>query len=239
MKKSALILALSFFISMSLILFQHIEMASVMPKTQFNETVIIIDAGHGGEDGGAVAADGTVEKDINLQISIRLNEILSAFGYKTRMIRNEDISVHNNDAKTTRERKISDIHNRAAVMDEYEKCIYVSIHQNKFESDGIWGAQTFYSPNDDVSEILADFIQKSIHTNIQPKNNRVIKKSGTNIYVLYNATKPAVMVECGFVSNQNELKQLKDSNYQSQLAYSISYGIINYLISEVNNGAEV
>lgn len=239
MKKSIPILVISFLISILLVSFQSVKRTSSLPSASDNDFVIIIDAGHGGEDGGAVGADGTNEKDINLSLSLKLNEILSSFGYNTRMIRTTDISVHNSDADTTRKRKISDIHNRAAVMDEYENCIYVSIHQNKYESRSIWGAQTFYSPNDEESKVLAQFVQQSIKTNIQPENNRVIKKSGTNIFVLYNASKPAIMVECGFISNPKELSLLKTEEYQIQIAYSISYGIINYLISEVKNGTEV
>lgn len=239
MKKTIAVLAISLFVSVTLIIFQQTEKTLSSTLTDKNETVIIIDAGHGGEDGGAVASDGTVEKDINLIISLKLNDILSSFGYKTCLIRDTDISIHDENAATTRERKVSDIHNRAAFMKKFDNCIYVSIHQNKYESNSIWGAQTFYSPNNDESKALADFIQKTIAANVQPDNNRVIKQSGTNIYVLYNAVCPAVMVECGFLSNPQELALLKSDEYQSKMAYSISYGIFNYFISEVNNGAEV
>lgn len=233
MKKIALIFSVSILASLCLISLHNIKTASADNISDTKETVIIIDAGHGGEDGGATGSDGTVEKDINLSISMKVNEILSAYGYKTHMIRTTDTSIHDSNADTTRERKISDIHNRALTMDKYENCIYVSIHQNKFEDSSVWGAQSFYSPNDEASKLLADFIQKSIKTNVQPTNDRVIKKSGTNIYVLYNATKPAVMVECGFLSNPKELALLKSDDYQNKIAYSISFGIINYLISEV------
>lgn len=200
---------------------------------------IIIDAGHGGEDGGAVGADGTNEKNINLDIALKLNEFLSVMGYKTRMVRTTDISIYEGDCKTLREKKVSDIRKRTAIMEEYENCLYVSIHQNKYEDSSIWGAQTFYSPNDNESKSLAQFIQSSIATELQPSNRRLIKQSGTSIYVLYNATKPAVMVECGFISNYNELSQLKAEEYQSKMAFSIMLGIINYDISEVTNGTEV
>ena len=206
---------------------------------EHEQPVIIIDAGHGGEDGGAVGADGTNEKEINLKIALKLNDILSVMGYQTRMVRKTDISIHNGSANTLREKKVSDIRNRTAIMEEYKNCFYVSIHQNKYEDSRIWGAQTFYSPNDETSKTLAQFIQKSIATKIQPDNKRVIKESGTSIYVLYNATKPAVMVECGFISNPNELSQLKTEEYQSKMAFSITSGIINYYISEVTNGTEV
>ena len=239
MKKSISILLAAFIISFSIVAFQQIRLVSADNYRAENVPVIIIDAGHGGEDGGAVGIDGTAEKDLNLSISLKLNEILSAIGYQTRMVRTTDTSIHNADADTVRERKISDIHNRAAIMNEYENCIYVSIHQNKYSGSSIWGAQTFYSPNNEESKELAQLIQASIANNVQPDNKRVIKQSGTNIYVLYNASKPAVMVECGFVSNANELEQLKDEEYQNKMAFAISYGIINYLFSEETNGTEI
>ena len=239
MKKSISILLAAFIISFSIVAFQQIRLASADNYSVENVPVIIIDAGHGGEDGGAVGIDGTAEKDLNLSISLKLNEILSSMGYQTRMVRTTDTSIHNADADTVRERKVSDIHNRAAIMNEYENCIYVSIHQNKYSGSSIWGAQTFYSPNNEESKELAQLIQASIANNVQPDNKRVIKQSGTNIYVLYNATKPAVMVECGFVSNANELEQLKDDEYQNKMAFAISNGIINYLFSEETNGTEI
>lgn len=239
MKKSISILLAAFIISFSIVAFQQIRLVSADNYSVENVPVIIIDAGHGGEDGGAVGIDGTAEKDLNLSISLKLNEILSAMGYQTRMVRTTDTSIHNTDADTVRERKVSDIHNRATIMNEYENCIYVSIHQNKYSGSSIWGAQTFYSPNNEESKELAQLIQASIANNVQPDNKRVIKQSGTNIYVLYNATKPAVMVECGFVSNANELEQLKDDEYQNKMAFAISNGIINYLFSEETNGTEI
>ena len=124
-------------------------------------------------------------------------------------------------------------------MKSFDNCLYISIHQNKFSDSQIHGAQTFYSPNNQESKALADFIQKSISGQLQSDNKRVIKKSGTDIFLLYNATKPTVMVECGFISNNEELKNLKNNKYQQQMALSIAFGIINYNISEVKYGSEV
>ncbi len=237
--KKVLFIFFSVFLIASILILNEIKLASTSTLIENNFPVIIIDAGHGGEDGGAIGADGTNEKNINLEIALKLNEILTVMGYKTRMVRTTDISIHNESANTLREKKVSDIRNRTAIMDEYENCLYVSIHQNKYDDSRIWGAQTFYSPNDEASKALAQFIQTSIATDIQPDNKRMIKESGTSIYVLYNATKPAVMVECGFISNPNELSQLKTEEYQSKMAFSIMAGIINYNISEVTNGTEV
>lgn len=220
------------------LLFSKIQQASSENLILRDLPIVIIDAGHGGEDGGAVAEDGTVEKDLNLLISLKLNDMLSIMGYNTRLIRTTDTSIHSS-GNTIRERKVSDIKNRFAVMNQYENCLYISIHQNKFTDKGVHGAQTFYSPNNSESKVLADFIQKSISSQLQTGNNRVIKKSGTNIYILHNATRPTVMVECGFVSNREDLLNLKNTQYQEKMAISIAIGIINYNISEVKNGSEI
>lgn len=238
MRKSLIALFLSALIIISSLFLSEIQFISSNIIGNEYLPVIIIDAGHGGEDGGAVGIDGTYEKDINLQISLKLNEILSIFGYETYLIRTTDTAIHTT-GNSIRERKISDIHNRADTMNLYKNCIYLSIHQNKYGDSRIWGAQTFYSANFDESKEIAQFIQNAVSSGLQPENKRQIKKSGTDIYVLYNATKPAVMVECGFVSNQNELNQLKDGTYQNNMALSITTGIVNYNISEVKNGSEV
>lgn len=200
---------------------------------------IIIDAGHGGEDGGAVVQDNIVEKDINLNIAQKTNDVLSLFGFETYMVRETDKLIYDSDSKTLRQKKNSDLRNRLSLMNKFENCLYISIHQNKFEDNRIWGAQTFYSPNDEQSPVLAEFIQSSIISLIQPNNKRVIKKTGTNVFVIYNATKSAIMVECGFMSNNDELLKLKDDKYQNQMSFSITTGILNYYISEVKNGSEI
>ena len=210
MKKSLIALFLAIFVCVSSVLICQIQSASANIIMNNSLPVIIIDAGHGGEDGGATAVDGTYEKDINLQIVLKVNEILSIFGYQTHLIRNTDKSIHTT-GNTIRQRKVSDIHNRADTMKLYENCIYLSIHQNKYEDSRIWGTQTFYSANYDESREIAQLIQNAVTSQLQTNNKRQIKKSGTDIYVLYNATKPAVMVECGFVSNPNELSWLKDN----------------------------
>ena len=195
------------------------------------ESVVIIDAGHGGEDGGAVAADGTVEQLINLQIAKYLEAQLQVLGIKTVMTRTTEDSIHSLDADSTRERKVSDIHNRMKIMEETDNAVFVSIHQNKYESGSQWGTQVFYSPNTTSSAALADCIQKSVVSTLQPDNKREIKKSGSSIYLLYYAKKTAVLVECGFLSNPQETAKLKDEAYQKQLAFSVALGILEYMNS--------
>ncbi len=199
-------------------------------STKVNQTVII-DAGHGGPDGGTSADDGTLEKDLNLQIAIKLNESLNSMGIKTVMIRTEDISVHDASATTIRQKKVSDLKNRLKIINETDNSIFVSIHQNHFSDSRYSGTQVFYSKNNPQSSVLADCIRQSVISDLQKDNTRETKPSGTDIYLLYHAESPAVMVECGFLSNINESKNLKNENYQKELAFVLALGISDYLNS--------
>lgn len=207
---------------------------SVLMSPADNFTVII-DPGHGGIDGGTSAEDGTLEKDINLNISLKVRDFLSILGVNTVITREEDISIHDNGINTIRQQKISDIKNRLKIVENAENPVYVSIHQNHFSKSQYHGTQVFYSPNNSYSEVLAKSLQEQIVSSLQPDNSRQIKKSGTEIYLLYHAQCPAVMVECGFLSNQNETELLKNENYQKKLAIAISSGIISFM----SNSSEV
>ncbi len=191
--------------------------------------IIIIDAGHGGIDGGTSANDGTVEKDINLDISLKLNEILSSMGIKTVMTRIDDNALNDENASTIRQKKISDIKNRLSIINETEDAVFVSIHQNHYSQEKYSGAQVFYSKNNPQSRDLAEKIRFRLITVLQPDNTREIKQSGSEIYLLNNAKIPAVMVECGFLSNYIETKLLKDQEYQRKLAFTVAMGIIDFL----------
>ena len=196
-----------------------------------NELVIVVDAGHGGSDGGAVASDGTFESVLNLQIADKLNDTLSAIGFKTYMTRTDDNSIGDS-SSTIRNEKVSDIHKRMDIMNSFENCIFVSVHQNFYSGVSSWGTQVFYSGNNSESELIAQSVQSSVSEILQNDNKRMVKKSGSEIYLLYHAEKPAILIECGFMSNINELEKLKNETYQKEIAYSITNGIINYLIEK-------
>lgn len=206
-------------------------------NSHFNRTVII-DAGHGGPDGGTSADDGTLEKDINLQIAHKLNKILMAMGVETVMIRTEDISIHDDSAETIRQKKVSDLKNRLDILNNTDNSIFVSIHQNHFSSSKYSGAQIFYSKNNPQSHKLAESIRLPIVTFLQTDNTREIKRSGSEIYLLNNAQAPAVMVECGFLSNWSDTQNLKNEKYQQNLAFVIAIGITDYILNteEFTNG---
>jgi len=203
---------------------------------QFKNT-IIIDAGHGGFDGGAVAGDGTVEKDINLSISLTLQKILTFYGFEVIMTRTEDTSTESTEGSIASKKK-SDLKNRLSLMQENPDAIYVSVHLNKFTTSAANGTQVFYSPNFDMSRDLGQFIQQSVVKLLQPENNRVIKQGTSSTYLLHKAYVPAVIVECGFLSNKTELELLKNEEYQKKMAFCIFCGINNYFCKGDNNVTE-
>ena len=195
-----------------------------------DQLTVIIDAGHGGEDGGA-EVDGVLEKDINLSISGKLADILRLCGLRVIEIRDTDISVYDDSAQTLREKKVSDLHRRVEIVNESENNILISIHQNKFDNNAYSGTQVFYSTNNDNSRVLAEAIRSSVVSLLQNDNTRELKPSGSDIYLLDNAAVPAIIVECGFLSNDEERVKLMDSDYQSEMAYSIAMGVLEYIHS--------
>lgn len=190
---------------------------------------VIVDAGHGGEDGGAIATDGTYEKDYNLDIAVKLEKILKVYNINVIMTRTEDTMTCDKGLVTQREKKVSDIRNRLKMIKSSAKPIFVSIHQNKFSDSNQKGAQVFYSPNNIKSKILADSIQNSISSTVQINNKRKTKPSGTEIYLLYHSTVPSVLVECGFLSNEEDLFNLKNDDYRTEIAFIIADGIIKFI----------
>ena len=190
---------------------------------------IIIDAGHGGVDSGALGLYGLVEKDINLSISLKLADMLDAFGFKTTLVRGADESIHDPDANTIRKKKNTDLVNRLKLMNKSPSSITVSIHQNIFEESRYSGAQMFYGVKNPESETLAQYLQENFRKYLQPENNRKIKSAGTNLYLMQNAVTPAVLCECGFLSNPNEAAKLSDSEYQDMVAYVIAISLIEFI----------
>ncbi len=198
------------------------------PVSAEEKKIIVIDAGHGGEDGGA-QANGVLEKNINLSIALKLRDMLTLSGYKVKMIRTEDKAVYDSDASTLREKKVSDMNNRVHMINENTSNILVSIHQNKFEDSKYSGAQMFYSSNHPESMKLAESIRTSVTTLLQPDNHRELKADKGSVYILKKAEVPAVIVECGFLSNEEEAKKLSTDEYQGQMAFAIYCGIIQSL----------
>ncbi|MBQ6570680.1 MAG: N-acetylmuramoyl-L-alanine amidase [Clostridia bacterium] len=190
---------------------------------------VIIDPGHGGVDGGAVGVGGEVEKEINLAISLKLRDILEKAGYKVIMTRDTDISIHDESAKTIRAQKTSDLHNRLKIINDNPDAVFISVHQNTIGDRRVHGGQMFYSPNNACSKMLAACIQDSFRENVQPDNNKTVKQAGKNLFLLYNAQIPAVLCECAFLSNAQDVKDICSEEYQQKIAEAIFKGIENYL----------
>lgn len=204
--------------------------SAIIPTVADVDTVktVIIDAGHGGFDGGASAADGTVEKDINLQISQKVCAMLRFNGYDVIMTRTDDTGTEDDESEAIAKRKKSDLSNRLQVMKDNPDAIFVSIHLNKFTTSAANGAQVFYTKNYTEARDLALAVQSSITTLLQPENTRAVKQGTDSTYLLKNAEVPAVIVECGFLSNKAELEKLKNDDYQSQMAFAIVGGIMDF-----------
>lgn len=231
-RKIIIAIITAFFIILSVLLcltFMANSSARVVSSKPKEQNTVIIDAGHGGEDGGAIGIDGTVEKDINLDIALKLRDILKFYGFNVIMTRTEDVMTCDDGLDSLRKRKVSDIHNRFDLMQKYPDAVFISVHQNKFDDSSQHGTQVFYSGNNEKSKALARSIQASVASVLQPDNSRVVKKSGSGIYLLYHAKIPAVLVECGFISNSAEVKKLKDENYRMKLAILIADGLLKYL----------
>jgi len=201
----------------------------VSTQPEWPTPVILVDAGHGGEDGGAVGLNGIIEKDINLPIALKLGDFLRTLGYPTQMTRTTDTSIHDAAAASLRERKRTDIHNRFHMIEALrDSDLFVSIHQNKFPARDPHGTQVFYSKNNPRSVILANSIQNSVVKLLQPANTRQVKPSGEEIYLLHHAQIPAVLVECGFISNPGDAELLVRDDYQNRIAFAIACGILDY-----------
>jgi N-acetylmuramoyl-L-alanine amidase len=196
-----------------------------------NDITVILDAGHGGEDGGAVA-NGITEKDINLSITNKLAEVLRLNGFRVILTRNTDKMI-NTEGDTLRARKLSDMKNRLNLFNSSEKNVVISIHQNKFPVEKYQGAQVFYSINNPNSRKLALSLRENIRTLIQPYNEREIKPAGREIYLLDNAETPAVIIECGFLSNPKEAEKLSNSDYQDKLVFAFMSGFLDFYNNEV------
>ena len=234
MKKyfNLIILSVSLIILVYPIIFiQHIKTDTVSSYHSIDKPTIIIDAGHGGEDGGAVSVTGTLEKDINLSIAKKLESMLKANGFNTKLTRTSD-NVVSDDENI---KKHNELQNRVDIFNSSVNNIVVSIHQNKFTQEQYCGTQIFYSKNNTKSELLAENIQNSVVSLIQNDNKRECKKAGSEIYILDNSNVPTVLVECGFLSNDSEAKLLDTDEYQNKIAYCIFLGIQEFENTLIRN----
>jgi len=187
----------------------------------------VLDAGHGGEDGGAVSADGVKESDINLAITRDLNALLQFLGYNTVLTRGDDVSIHSDGAETLRQKKVSDLKNRVALVNATPNAVLVSIHQNSLPTvPSVHGAQVFYGKIRS-SAALALSVQDALNAGVNSGNEKHEKKIDPSIYLMKNVSCPAILIECGFLSNAAETASLQTREHQKTIAVAIAAGILN------------
>lgn len=200
---------------------------TVFSPVRMPQLTLVIDAGHGGEDGGAVSGSGVIESHINLAIALRVKGLMDFCGVRSFLLRETDISLHDSGAETLRQKKVSDLHNRVAAIESTENALLLSIHQNTFTSAKYHGAQVFFGLHPD-SLPLAQAVQEAIRTSLDPENSRVPTKIPSSVYLMNHITCPAILVECGFLSNPEEELLLQTPEYQTKLATVLTAGLLAY-----------
>ena len=188
---------------------------------------VIVDAGHGEPDGGAVGVSGVLEKDINLQIALKTAEVLEGKNFNVVMTRTEDSGIYDKNSETIREKKRSDMKNRLKIMTESDAELFLSIHMNSFEGKTAHGLNVFYTEEFPEIEPLAEAIQLRI-SEITDADPHAVKSADNRLYLMKNPPIPAILAECGFLSNPNEEKKLTNEDYQSRIAWAIAEAIEDY-----------
>ena len=192
--------------------------------------LILIDAGHGGEDGGANGIGGLVEKELNLDIPLRLRDILRLMGFRVRMTRETDVSLHTGEGK----RKQSDLQTRLDAINADDVDLCVSVHQNSYAGSGIArGAQVFCAPNGERSRAFAESVRVSL-AELREENARSVKVAGSSVYILKNAENPAILVECGFLSDPLDALILSKTADRAGIAFAIAKGVAEGFFNENN-----
>ncbi len=183
--------------------------------------VLVIDAGHGGEDGGAVSVSGKVESAINLSVARRLDALMGFVGVPPILLRDADISLHDADATTVTEKKKSDLQNRVARVNATDNAVLISIHQNTYTDSGNHGAQVFYA-DEASSLILAQTAQEALRLALDPENTRKPARISDSVYLMRHVTRPAILAECGFLSNPTEDQLLGTDAYQIKISMALA-----------------
>ncbi len=197
---------------------------SVPSFSDIGDYTIVLDAGHGAPDGGAVGAKGTEEKDINLAITLKLREILESRGMRVIMTRTDDNSICDSSAETLHEMKVSDMHNRLSIINGSGADLFLSIHMNSFPEPSLSGLHIFYSRNHPEAQVVAELIQNKI-SELTGAKTHTVKTASETLYLMKNPEPPAILVECGFISNPDEEKLLNDDKYQSKIAFAIANAV--------------
>lgn len=198
-------------------------------KAREERPVVVLDAGHGGNDPGKVGVGGQLEKDINLNITKKLKAYLEASDVEVILTREEDKGLY---SQSDRNKKMADMRSRCDTINQAAPSLAVSIHQNSYHEESVFGGQVFYYKTSQKGKQLAEIMQKRF-TYVQGEKNTRLPKSNDNYYLLLHVRQPIVIVECGFLSNRAEAEKLEQEEYQDRLAWTLHMGIMEYL-----NGAQ-
>ncbi len=200
----------------------------VFSKQCVNDRLVILDAGHGGADGGAVSADGAIEREINLEVAKRMAYLMVFCGQRIAMTRTDANGLASPDAKTIREQKKSDLNNRVETINSLPDGLLISIHQNSLPGHPeVYGAQVFYNEVPQ-SAVLAEVIQGQLNNTINAGNEKLARRIDDSIYLMKKVTCPAILVECGFLSNTREAHTLCTEDHQKRLALALTTGYLLY-----------
>ena len=204
------------------------------PDSRASLPLVVIDAGHGGEDGGAIGANGIYEKHINFEISMKLYELLKCSNIPVVLTRDKDILLYDTSTNYVGRKKALDLAKRLEIAKSYENSVFISIHQNSFSDSKYYGLQVYYSKNNDDSLLLAETIQATAKEYLQNENTRNVKGADKNIFLLHQLTSPAVLIECGFLSNPEECELLSTEEYQLKMATVIYLSVVEYFENSEN-----
>lgn len=233
--------ALSIVFSLSVVLLGSMFSADDETKpTSVDNTVskciVVIDPGHGGEDGGAVASDGTVEKDLNLAFGKTVDDLCGLFGIESVLTRNTDVLLYDKYSELedyTGKKKVYDLKNRLRFAEEFgDNALFLGIHMNKFSDGKYSGTQVYYSPNSAYSMTLAQALQGKVKESLQPENERAVKKAGSSIFLLKRLQIPAILAECGFLSNEAETARLNSAEYKKEFSLTTAVVLGEFLNSK-------
>ena len=224
------VLVISLTCGLAMLTAGQVQEAAAMERLSA-ETVIVIDPGHGGADGGAVSPNGTKESELNLCVSLRLRDLCRLLGFRVQMLRTEDVSLEDASAVTVSEKKISDLKSRVKLVNGTPGALLVSIHQNSFPQGPQYsGAQVFYAGTQG-SQTLAELLQSRICSDLDPSNHRVCKQA-REVYLMEHINCGGILLECGFLTNRDEERKLRSPSYQKQLSMTVAAALTEYRSSK-------
>lgn len=225
-----------FFLSLAAVLWRGNVIPAFNAREEAPPVTVVIDPGHGGEDGGAVSPSGVAEGQINLAVSLQISHLLRFAGQRTLLTRSEDVAISDEGLETMRQRKTSDLKNRVRIVEETENAILLSIHQNSLPSSPVThGAQVFWN-RQEGAEAMAERVQEALNAGVNAGNEKHPRQIPDSIYLMKHITVPGVLVECGFLSNEAETERLQDPAYQLRLATAIAAGYLSAGTETITSG---